>query len=68
MFTRFSICDNILVAATVLKQDSGGGKLGSLVRNLPDFSTHAREEEEPCIQNHVRDVGTYTRYRKRGGS
>ena len=28
------------------------------------FSTHARKEGEPGIQNHVRDVGPYTRVGK----
>ena len=27
----------------------------------PIFSMHARKEGEPGIQNHVRDVGSYTR-------
>ena len=34
---------------------------------FPIFSTHTRKEGEPGIQNHVHDVGPYTKGRKGGG-
>ena len=56
----FNHVTNILLAATVWILEGETYWVASSPISLI-FSTHARKEEESCIQNHVHDADPYTR-------